>query len=72
MTTFTAQQVRQQLETVLRAARSQGETRIRTQHGQKYAVRPVAATASPFDIPGVDLRLSAEEILSLVRQGRER
>jgi antitoxin Phd len=72
MTTFTDQQVRQQLETVLRAARSQGEARIRTQDGQEYAVRPVTSQASPFDIPGVDLKLSAQEIVSLVREGRER
>jgi hypothetical protein len=72
MTTFTDQQARQQLETVLRTARSQGEARIRAADGQEYAVRPVVAAASPFDIPGVDLKLSAEEIVSMVREGRER
>ena len=72
MTTYSCEQVRQQLESVLRAARNQGEVRIKSQDGQEYAVRPVASTASPFDIPGVDLNLSADEIVAFVREGRER
>jgi hypothetical protein len=72
MTTFTNEQVRRELEAVLGAAREQGEVRIKTPDGREYAVRPVSALASPFDVPGVDLHLSAEEIVSLVREGRER
>ena len=71
MTTFSDQQVRQELDVVLRTARSQGEARIRTADGQEYAVRPVRAVRSPFDIPGVNLKLSAGEIVSFVREGRE-
>ena len=69
MTTFTDEQFRQQLETVLRTARSQGEARIKTPDGQEYAVRPVSSPKSPFDIPGVDLHLSAEQIVAFVREG---
>jgi antitoxin Phd len=73
MTTFTDEQVREQLETVLQAAQSQGEARIRTHDGQEYAVRPVMPpTRSPLDIPGVDLKLSADEIVGFVREGRQR
>ena len=72
MTTFTDEQARQQLEMVLGAARSQGEARIRMRDGQEYAVRPVSGQTSPFDIPGVDLNLSAAEIVGFVREGRER
>jgi hypothetical protein len=72
VTTFTDEQVRQQLETVLDAARSQGEVRIKAQDGREYAVRPIVSSASPFDIPGVDLNLSAGEIVRFVREVRER
>jgi len=72
MTIFTDEQAHQQLAAVLHAARCQGEARIRTQDGQEYAVRPVAPAVSPFDIPGMDLKLSAAEIVSFVREGRER
>ncbi|MFI5380409.1 MAG: type II toxin-antitoxin system Phd/YefM family antitoxin [Tepidisphaerales bacterium] len=72
MTTFTDNEARQGLEAVLRAAGKQGEVRIKTQDGREYAVRPVATAASPFDIPGVDLNLSADEIVGFVREVRER
>jgi antitoxin Phd len=49
----------------------QGEARIRTKDGREYAVRPVARSDSPIDIPGVDLRLSREEIVAFVREGQE-
>ena len=66
MTTFTDDQVRQQLEAVLGAARTQGEVRVKAHVGQEYTVRPVAPLASPFDVPGVDPRLSAEEIVAIL------
>ena len=72
MTTFTDNEVRQELDTVLRTAGKQGEVRIKTMDGREYAVRPVASLASPFDIPGVDLNLSADEIVGFVREVRER
>ena len=72
MTTFTDNEVRQELDTVLRTAGRQGEVRIKTPDGREYAVRPVASAASPFDIPGVDLDLSADEIVGFVREVRER
>lgn len=72
MTTFTPEQIRQQLDAVLLAARNQGEVRIKTADGTEYAVRPVACQASPFDIPGVNLDLSADEIVSCVREVRDR
>jgi len=72
MTTFTDEQVRRELAAVLDAARQQGEVRIKTSDGQEYAVRPVSSVKSPFDIPGMDLGLSREEIVTFVREGRER
>lgn len=72
MTIYTDDEARQQLEAILRDARSQGEVRIRTKDGQEYAVRPVASADSPFEIRGVDLQLTAAEIVGFVREGRER
>jgi hypothetical protein len=72
MTTYTDDQVRQQLDTVLNMARRHGEVRLRAQDGQEYSVRPVASSRSPFDIAGVDLGLSAAEIVAFVRETRER
>ena len=72
MTTFTDEQVRRELTEILDAAQKQGEVRIRTKDGKEYAVRPVASADSPFNIPGVDLKLSAKEIVGFVREGREK
>jgi hypothetical protein len=72
MTTFTDQQARGQLDAVLNTARQEGEVRIRAQDGQEFSVRPVPPAKSPLDIPGVDLHLTAEEIVQAVREGRER
>ena len=72
MTVFTDDQVRQQLDTVLTVARRQGEVRVKTQDGKEYSVRPVADSRSPFDIAGVNLNLSADDIVGFVREVRER
>jgi hypothetical protein len=71
MTTFTAQQARQQLDALLDVARREGEVRIKAEDGQEFSLRPVQ-TGSPLDIPGVDLHLSADEIVQAVRESRER
>jgi len=70
MTTYTDDQVREQLDAILNAARTQ-EVRIKARDGREYAVRMISPQTSPFDIPGVDLKLSAAEIVGFVREGRE-
>ena len=45
---------------------------MKTQDGKEYSVRPVADSRSPFDITGVNLNLSAEDIVAFVREVRER
>lgn len=72
MTTFTDQQARQHLEAVLERARKEGEVRIKAQDGQEFSVRLVSPARSPLDIPGVDLHLSADEIVQAACKGRER
>ena len=72
MTTYTDEQVRQQLRTILDSARREGEVRIRTNDGQEFAVRPVAPARSPLEVPGVNLDLSADEIVRAIREGRDR
>lgn len=72
MTVFTDEQARQKLDDVLREARAAGEVRIRTADGLEYAVRPAPTGKSPLDVAGIDTGLSAEDIVSAVREGRER
>jgi hypothetical protein len=69
---FTDQQAGRESEAVLGEDRRDGEARIRTRDGQEFSVRPVLPARSPLGIPGVDLHLSADEIVQAIREGRER
>ncbi|MCL2646888.1 MAG: type II toxin-antitoxin system VapC family toxin [Phycisphaerales bacterium] len=72
MTTYTDEQARQQLDAVLKTATRHGEVRIKAKDVQEYALRPVTSNQSPLDIPGVDIQLSAQEIVGFVREVRDR
>lgn len=54
------------------AGRREGGGRIKAADGQEFSVRPVSQARSPLDVPGVDLDLSADEIVQAVREGRAR
>ena len=71
MTTYTDDQAREQFDSILNAART-GEVRIRTKDGGEFSLKRITAISSPLDVPGVDLNLTAAEIVAFVREGRER
>ncbi len=48
----------------------EGEVRIKRKDGQVFVIRSEAKRGSPFDVPGVDLGMSAAEIAHFVRAGR--
>ncbi len=72
MTTYTYSEARQKLAELLDRARKEGQVRIRRRDGQVFLLMPVTESASPFDIEGVDLDLSADEIVGAVRESRAR
>jgi hypothetical protein len=72
MTVFTDNEMREKLEAVLEQASRQGEVRIMRRDGQEFSIRPVPDRRSPLDVPGVDLNLTADEIVQFVRESRER
>jgi hypothetical protein len=47
-------------------------TPIKRQDRSEVEIAPVRSQTSPLDVEGVDLGLSAEEIVSAVRETRER
>jgi hypothetical protein len=49
-----------------------GKVLIRRKDGLTFALIPEKALASPPDIPSVRADITAEEIVSIVRNGRER
>lgn len=72
MTVFTQSEAQRELKAVLDQARREGEVRIQVEDGQEFVVKPVSRGRSPLDVRGVDLNLSAEEIVRVVRESRER
>lgn len=72
MTVYTYSQARQQLSAVLEEARRTGAVQIKRRDGQLFAIWPELPKCSPLDVPGIELGLSAEEIVGYVRESRER
>lgn len=67
---YTYSEARQKLAALLDQAAAEGEVRIKRKDGRVFVIRPALQTSSPLDVPGVDLGLSAEEIVAFVHEGR--
>ncbi len=75
MKTYTYTQARQKLASILDEASKTGEIRIRRRDGSIFTVRPLKQKVkkSPFEIvKGLDLEVSMDEIVDIVRESRER
>jgi len=70
MKEFTYSEARQEFASLLDRARRDGAVRIRRRDGQCFVLRPDDRNGSPLDVPGINLGLSDEEIVSLVHEGR--
>lgn len=72
MNVYTYSEARQRLSSVLDEAERKGAVRIRRRDGREFELLPVERAASPFDVVGAGLDLTAEEIVSAVREVRAR
>lgn len=70
MKVYTVLEAGENISTVLEYARSEGAVRIQRNDGQSFLIRPETPARSPLDVPGVDLGLTADEIVEFVREGR--
>lgn len=70
MKEFTYSEARQRLAALLERARREGAVRIRRKDGQVFVLRPERSTGSPLDVPAIGTRLSREEIVEAIREGR--
>jgi antitoxin Phd len=72
MNVYTFSEARQKLAAVLEEAQRKGPVRIKRRDGSEFEVALVRSRKSPLDVEGIDLELSAEEIVSALRETRER
>jgi prevent-host-death family protein len=70
--TYTYSEARQNLASVLDQAEQDGEVRIIRKSGKIFVIRPDSPSRSPLDVPGIQLNLTADEIVNIVREGRAR
>ena len=72
MIIYTYSEARQNLSTLLDNAQKEGEILIKRKDGSSFMVRPINSFKSPLDVDGVNVKLSSEEIVSSIREIRER
>lgn len=70
MIVYTYSEARQKLAKLLDRVLTEGEVRIKRKDGQVFVIRPEPKRESPFDVPGIDLDISATEIVQFVQEGR--
>lgn len=72
MKVYTYSEARQNLASLLDQAAEYGEVQIKRRDGQVFVVRIEPRPISPLDVEPVDLDITTEEIVEIVREGRER
>ena len=60
----------QNLPILLEQAQKEGAVAIRRDDGRTFVVSPETCAGSPLDVPGVELGLTAAEIVGFVHEGR--
>jgi len=53
-------------------AKKEGKVLIKRKDGSLFEVLPITPKGSPLDVKGIDVGLDAAEIVSLLREVRER
>jgi hypothetical protein len=72
MTIYTYSEARQNFASILEQARELGEVLVKRKDGTVFVIKPIAKNESPLDVKGVDLKLSRNEIVDLLREVRQR
>jgi len=72
MTTYTFSEARQKFSAVLEKAKAEGRVLVKRKDGSVFMIQPIARPESPLDVEGVDLGMTAEEIVEIVREVRKR
>ncbi len=69
-TIYTYSEARQNLASLLDEAASEGEVLLKRRDGQIFTIRPAGLLSSPLDIEGIDVDLTAGEILAFIAESR--
>lgn len=72
MQVYTYSEARQKLAVVLKQAESTGKVIIRRKDGRTFALIPENIASSPLDVPSIKAKATTQEIVEIIREGRER
>ncbi|MGB7297496.1 MAG: type II toxin-antitoxin system Phd/YefM family antitoxin [Candidatus Aminicenantales bacterium] len=72
MTSYTFSEARQNFAAVLEKAKAEGGILITRRDGTMFEILPIPRKELPLDVRGADLDLTADEIVGLIRETRER
>lgn len=71
MIVYTYSEARQKLATLLEQAVREGEVKIKRKDGQTFVIRPERRVESPLDVAGLELGITAAEIVQFIQEGRK-
>jgi len=72
MQVYTYSEARQKLALVLEQAEDTGKVLIRRKDGRTFALVPERNAASPLDVPSIKAKITTQELVDIIREGRER
>lgn len=71
MNVYTYSEARQNLSSLLDQAAREGEVRIRRKDGKTFVIRVQPKEKSPFEVKGMNLGISTQDILDFIDDGRK-
>jgi antitoxin Phd len=72
MQVYSYSEARQKLATVLKQAECSGKIFIRRKDGRTFALTPETMATSPLDVPSIKAKVMTNELIDIIREGRER
>ena len=72
MQVYTYSEARQKLAMILDQAENTGKVIIRRKDGRTFALTPEKVVSSPLDVPTIKAKITTQEIVDIIREGRER
>jgi antitoxin Phd len=72
MQVYTYSEARQKLAFVLEQAEDTGKVLIKRKDGRTFALVPERNSTSPLDVPSIKAKITTQEIVNIIREGRER
>mgnify|MGYP006289552641 FL=1 len=72
MQVYTYSEARQKLAMILDQAENTGKVIIRRKDGRTFALVPEKNVSSPLDVPTIKAKITTQEVVDIIREGRER